>query len=79
MSSLVVLVVLAAAFCHAAWNTILKAQGDRLTVIAQINLLVGLLVLPILFFVPVVTSQNWPYLAASVALHTGYKVFLVRA
>ena len=79
MSSLVVLVVLAAAFCHAAWNIILKAQGDRLTVIAQINLLVGLLVLPILFFVPVVTSQSWPYLAASVALHTGYKVFLVRA
>ena len=79
MSLTVVLVVLGAAFCHAVWNVILKSRGDRLTGIAQMNILVGLLALPVLFFVDAPAAESWPYLAASVALHTGYKLFLVRA
>lgn len=79
MTLIVVAVVLAAAFCHAAWNTILKSHGDRLAGIAQINVLVGVLAAPVLLLVPAPSSESWPYLMASVALHTGYKLFLVRA
>lgn len=78
MSPFIVFVVLSAAFCHAAWNVILKARGDRLAGIAQMNLLVGILALPVVFFVAIPTPESCPYLAASVALHTGYKLFLVR-
>ncbi len=31
------------------------------------------------FFVPVPAPASWPWLAASALLHTGYKLFLIRA
>lgn len=71
--------VLLAAFLHAAWNALVKAGGDRLVVLAIANataVLVSLLIAP---FVPLPLPESWPYLLASVALHTGYYFFLIRA
>ena len=79
MSFTVVAVVLCAAFFHAAWNAILKSRGDRLSSVTQMSMLLALLAAPVLLFVPLPNWECWPYLAASVVLHTGYKLFLVRA
>lgn len=71
--------VLLAALLHAAWNATVKVGGDRLAVLAIANatgLVICLIALP---FVAVPAPASWPFIAASVALHTGYYFFLVRA
>ena len=71
--------VLVAAFLHASWNALLKAGHDRLVVLAwgnAVGILISLIIAP---FVPLPLAASWPYLAASVVLHTGYYFFLIRA
>jgi len=73
----VALVLLAALF-HAGWNAVVKVGGDRLVVIAVVNTVgagVALLALP---FVPVPAPAAWPWLGASLLLHTLYYYCLVR-
>ncbi len=43
------------------------------------SLLLAVLATPVLFFIPLPGLKSWPFLAASIVLHTGYKLFLVRA
>lgn len=74
-----VVLVLLAAFLHAAWNALVKAGQDRLMVLTLANgtgILIGLAIAP---FVPIPLSSSWPYLLASVLLHTAYYFFLIRA
>ncbi len=71
--------VLAAAFLHAAWNTLVKVNADRLSMISimmvsQIG--VAIVALP---FVAVPTVESWPYIAASCVLNTAYCLFLIQA
>ena len=71
--------VLLAAFLHAAWNALVKAGRDRLVILTianSIGVLVSLLIVP---FVPLPLPASWPFLLASIALHTGYYFFLIRA
>lgn len=71
--------VLLAAFVHAAWNALVKADGDRLTVIRLMSatqLVISLLLIP---FVPIPAPASWPYLAASAAVNIGYMMFLNQA
>ena len=71
--------VLIAAFLHASWNALLKAGHDRLAVLAwgnAVGIFISLIIAP---FVPLPLAASWPYLAASVVLHTGYYFFLIRA
>lgn len=71
--------VLLAAFLHAAWNALVKAGHDRLVVLTIANgtgVLASLLIAP---FVPVPLPESWPFLLASVILHTGYYFFLIHA
>ena len=71
--------VLVAALLHASWNALVKAGDDRLVVLAMANgvgVLISLLTAP---FVPLPLAASWPFLVASVALHTGYYFFLIRA
>lgn len=71
--------VLLAAFLHAAWNALVKAGHDRLVVLTLANgtgVLIALVIAP---FVPLPLSGSWPFLLASVALHTGYYFFLIHA
>ncbi len=71
--------VLLAAFLHAAWNALVKAGNDRLVVLTIANatgVFIALLIAPFVFL-PLPAS--WPFLLASIALHTGYYVFLIHA
>lgn len=75
----VVGLVLLAALLHAGWNSLLKGGSDRLVGITMLNVwcaVAGLMVLPFTGGVPMAA---WPYLAASLVLHLGYQLFLVRA
>jgi drug/metabolite transporter (DMT)-like permease len=74
-----VALVLLAAFLHAAWNALVKAGHDRLVVLTIANgtgVFTSLLIAP---FVSLPLPASWPFLLASVALHTGYYFFLVHA
>ncbi len=71
--------VLLAAFLHASWNALVKAGNDRLVVLAIANgtgVFISLLIAP---FVSLPLPASWPFLLASVALHTGYYFFLIHA
>jgi len=73
-----VALVLFAALLHASWNALVKVGNDRLVVLAIANGMGVLIALFIAPFVPLPLTASWPYLAASVVLHTGYYFFLVR-
>lgn len=79
IDDLVFVAVLAAAVMHAGWNALVKLSLDRFSAILLLAIaqsVAALLLLP-LFAVP--AAAAWPWLAASCGLHTGYKLFLIRA
>jgi drug/metabolite transporter (DMT)-like permease len=71
--------VLGAAFVHATWNALVKADGDRLSLIELMSgtqILVSLCLIP---FVSVPAADSWPFLLVSSGLNTGYMFMLNRA
>ncbi len=79
MTITVFLMVVVAAMLHAAWNTVVKGNADRLIMVAIMmasQAAIALLAVP---FVALPTADSWPYIAASTVLHTGYFLFLMRA
>ncbi len=79
MEPVVVIAVLAAAVMHAGWNAILKVGLDRFLSISLMGFFMGFISLICLPFVAVPQGITWVWILASAALHTGYKLFLVRA
>ncbi|MEZ5922286.1 MAG: EamA family transporter [Parvularculaceae bacterium] len=79
MSSTVFTVVLIAASMHAAWNALIKGRGDRFFSISALGMAQGLIALAALPFVNMPQGTTWAWIFASAALHTGYKIFLIRA
>lgn len=75
----VFLMVIGAALVHAAWNALVKADGDRLALIKIMSATQLGLSLTLAFFVTIPGSDSWPYLVASTILSTGYMLFLNRA
>jgi drug/metabolite transporter (DMT)-like permease len=75
----VFLAVLAAALMHAGWNTVVKTGLDRFSAVLLLSLVHTALAAPLLPFFPLPAIEAWPWLAASVLLHVGYKLFLIRA
>ena len=71
--------VLLAAFLHAAWNALVKAGRDRLVVLTLANGTGVVIALAMAPFAGVPERASWPFLLASVALHTGYYFFLIHA
>ncbi len=75
----IALVVLLAALLHAVWNAMLGAGEDRAldtALVATGGSLAAAVVLP---FLPLPARQSWPYLLASVAIHTAYFTALIGA
>jgi drug/metabolite transporter (DMT)-like permease len=73
------LLILCAALVHAAWNALVKADPDRLTlwrVILTTQFILSVLLLP---FVPVPAAAAWPYLVGSALTNIGYVLFLTQA
>jgi uncharacterized membrane protein len=75
----VFLMILAAALVHAAWNALIKADGDRLALIKVMSSTQFALSLCLIPFVTVPARESWPYLVASPVFNTGYMLFLNRA
>jgi drug/metabolite transporter (DMT)-like permease len=74
-----VFLVLGAALVHATWNALVKADGDRLSLIELMSgtqILVSLCLIP---FVAVPAADSWPFLLASSGLNTSYMFMLNRA
>ena len=70
--------VLAAAAMHATWNALIKTRSDRFASISLATLGASIVVLPILPFVDFPSIEVWIWIAASVIIHTGYRLFLVK-
>ncbi|MER5585545.1 EamA family transporter [Streptomyces asoensis] len=79
MTPLVTAAVLLAALTHAGWNAIAHRITDKLvgfTLIAGGGMVIGLALVP---FAPLPAARAWPYLLASVLVHTAYYALLMRS
>ena len=79
MSLFVLSLVLFSALMHAGWNLYLKQSGDRLVTISTMHLVSGMIGMVAVLFLPLPHVESWPYIFASVVLHLGYHLFLVKA
>lgn len=79
MTTFVFAAVLAAAIMHATWNALIKARSDRFASISIASLGMSVAALPALPFVDFPDAGVWRLIAASLSIHVGYRLFLVRA
>jgi drug/metabolite transporter (DMT)-like permease len=78
MSHTVLLLVLLAAFLHAAWNALLRGGRDRFwgaTIMSLAAALVCLIAIP---FLPFPRAQALPFIFASAVVHVIYNLLLIR-
>jgi drug/metabolite transporter (DMT)-like permease len=79
MSLTVFLAVLAAAAMHAVWNAMVKVKLDRFASVTLMTMGMAATALPVAPFVEFPHAGVWPWIAASVMCHMGYKLSLIRA
>jgi uncharacterized membrane protein len=71
--------VLGAGALHAGWNAVIKSGLDRFSSLLILSLVqsgIALLLIPLF---PLPAAPAWACVVASAALHTGYKISLLRA
>ncbi|WP_395105797.1 EamA family transporter [Actinomadura sp. SCN-SB] len=73
------LAVLGAAVVHATWNAIAHGIKDRLVGFTLLGVGGGLCAAPPAVLAPFPDARSWPYLTASVGLHIGYDLMLMRS
>ena len=76
MSAFALTLVLLAAFLHASWNAMVKANGDRAVVIGAIafmNFAVGSVLAA---GAPLPAPESWPFIVASTLIHFLYYVLI---
>jgi drug/metabolite transporter (DMT)-like permease len=71
--------VLTAALLHAGWNSVIKVGLDRFSTVLLLALVQAIIAVPSLFFVPAPSIAAWSWIAVAALLHTGYKIFLIKA
>jgi len=79
MDLIVFFAVLAGAAMHASWNALVKTGLDRTTSIFLLAFIQGIICLFLLPLFAIPSALSWPWIAVSALLHTGYKIFLIRA
>ena len=79
MDLIVFLAVLAGAAMHAGWNALVKTGLDRTTSIFLLAFMQGVISLALLPFFALPSALSWPWIVVSAFLHSGYKIFLIRA
>ena len=76
MNSLVIALVLGAAFSHALWNMLLKKTENRLLMMTAMHTVTGVMGLFILPMLGPSDGEAWKLLWLSVFVHGAYYVFL---
>jgi len=71
--------ILFAALLHAGWNAVVKLGLDRFSSILFLALVQGGIALVLLPFFDPPARAAWPWVLAGSALHSGYKLTLIRA
>jgi drug/metabolite transporter (DMT)-like permease len=79
MSAAVFLAILFAAALHAGWNALVKTGLDRFTAILFLAIVQGGIALVLIPFFGLPDRAAWPWVLAGSALHSGYKLALIRA
>ncbi|MBV9931445.1 MAG: EamA family transporter [Alphaproteobacteria bacterium] len=79
MTLTVFIAVLFAALLHAGWNALVKLGLDRFSSVLLLALVQGGIALALLPFVAAPAAAAWPWVLLGSCLHTGYKLFLIRA
>jgi drug/metabolite transporter (DMT)-like permease len=74
-----VVLVLAAALMHAAWNGLAKGSGDKVAVFAVTQAVGTLAAAVVLPFLTPMAADAWPFMLASAVIHNGYFFFLMKA
>ena len=75
----VFLAVLGAAMLHAGWNAVVRSRLDRFSSVLLLTVTCAALALPLMAFFAAPARAAWPWLGASLVIHTFYLVFLARA
>ncbi len=76
MSIGVFFAVLCAALLHASWNALVKVSADRLVLLAVLKIATTIFAVASIPFIATPPVEAWPYIAASVVIHTAYFLFL---
>lgn len=76
---LATILVLIAAVLHATWNTLIKFSGERLLVIASMDIVAFVLAVIAVGFVSPPAAEVWPWLVASALFELFYRALLIRA
>jgi len=71
--------VLVAALLHATWNTLIKFSGERLLVIASMDVVALVFALVMVGFVQFPPAEVWPWLLASALFEQFYRFLLIQA
>jgi drug/metabolite transporter (DMT)-like permease len=71
--------VLAAAACHAGWNTLLKLKMEPVVATAMMAMASGAVAIPFVVVTGLPNAAAWPYVVASVVIHIGYFLALAEA
>ena len=79
MEPIVFLAIVLAAVMHAGWNAVIKSGSDPFASVTHISMMSGAISLALLPLVPVPSSEAWSWLAASVVIHTAYRILLINA
>ena len=79
MSPGLIALVLFAAILHASWNALVKSGGSPLYSIAAYMLVAAIASLCLVWWAPLPPAGAWPFLAASILIHTVYYFTLAQA
>ncbi|MFL6845735.1 MAG: EamA family transporter [Allosphingosinicella sp.] len=79
MSAAVFFAILFAAALHAGWNALVKLGLDRFSSVLFLALAQGAIALVLLPWFGLPPRIAWPWVLAGSALHSGYKLVLIRA
>ena len=71
--------MLCGAMLHASWNAMIKSGDDKSADTALLALAAALVALPVMLWVGLPQRAVWPFMLASLIVHTGYYFMLAGA
>ena len=75
-TSIVFLLILFAALCHAAWSTIVK-HHNSFSIMGMTSIVEIIVFMPLVLFVPFPSLEIWYFIIASVIIHGCYRLCVI--